>query len=110
MVNLLRQIARKPRSPKSLPDMTQPGLPCQILFPREAFYFHKRRKIKVEKAAGCISGETISAYPPGSAVIVAGEQITSDIVNYLKNVQRYGGVLKGASDGSFGTIQILDIP
>jgi arginine/lysine/ornithine decarboxylase len=109
LMEFLREIARNPRSKKRLPDMTRPGLPCQILLPRDAFYFRNRRTMRVEEAAGCISGETISAYPPGSAIIVAGEQITPEIVNYLKAVQRFGGVLKGASDSSFRTIQILDM-
>ena len=109
LVKFLRQIAHKPRSLKRLPNMTRPGLPSQILLPRDAFYFRNRRTIRVEEAAGCVSGETISAYPPGSAVIVAGELITPEIVNYLKTVHRFGGVLKGTSDNSFRTIQILNI-
>jgi len=109
LVEFLRQIACNPRSQKRLPDMTRPGLPCQILLPRDAFYFRNRRTMQVDEAAGYVSGETISAYPPGSAVIVAGEQITPEIVSYLKTVHRVGGVLKGASDGNFRTIQILEM-
>ena len=109
LVELLRQIANNPRPSNQYPNIAQPTLPRQVLLPRDAFYCQKRRVIAVEDAIGHVSAETISAYPPGSAVIVAGEEISQEVVEYLKAVRRFGGVLKGASDGDFNAIPVLDI-
>ncbi len=109
LVSFLRQFADNPRQSNQFPDIAQPDLPRQIVLPRDAFYCRKRRTVAVENAIGCVSAETISAYPPGSAVIVAGEEISQEVVEYLKTIQSFGGVLKGASDSSFAAIQILDL-
>ena len=109
LVKLLKQIANEPRPFRRLPQMTQPVLPRQVILPREAFYFPDRRLVPVQTAVGKVSAETISAYPPGSAVIVAGEEISRDVVEYLKCVRAQGGVLKGASDPEFKRIKILNV-
>ncbi|HEY4714644.1 MAG TPA: hypothetical protein VIH30_10450, partial [Aquirhabdus sp.] len=69
----------------------------------------KRRQVPITDAVGLISAETISAYPPGSAVVVAGEELTIEVLDFLKSVQKFGGTLKGATDPSFLKITILDI-
>jgi len=109
LVKLLKQIASEPRPLRRLPQMAQPELPRQVILPREAFYFPDRRVVPVQTAVGKVSAETISAYPPGSAVIVAGEEISRDVVEYLKCVRARGGALKGASDPEFKRIKILNV-
>lgn len=109
LVKLLKQIASVVRSPRRPPSLAKIELPRQILSPREAFYFKDRRSVFVQDAVGKISAETISAYPPGSAVIVAGEEITHNTVEYLRCVREHGGVLKGASDVEFKRIKILNV-
>jgi len=109
LVKLLKQITSETRPLRRLPQMTQPELPRQMVLPREAFYHLDRRSVSVRSAVGKISAETISAYPPGSAIIVAGEEISRDVVKYLKCVRAHGGVLKGASDPEFKRIKILNV-
>ncbi len=109
LIKLLQQIASAPRPFRKLPQLTQPTLPRQVVLPREAFYFPDRRMVSIRSAVGKVSAETISAYPPGSAVIVAGEEISHDVVEYLKSIRAHGGVLKGASDPQFKRIKILNV-
>lgn len=109
LVRLLKQIASEWRAFRKLPQMVQPALPRQVCLPREAFYHQDRRSVSVQSAVGKISAETISAYPPGSAIIVAGEEISHDVVEYLKCVRIHGGVLKGANDPQFKRIKILNV-
>lgn len=108
-VELLRQIASTTRPPHRLPNLVRPDSPRQILAPRDAFYYRKRRVVSTQAAIGLVSAETISAYPPGSTVIVAGEEITQEVIEYLKAVHTFGGVLKGASDTGLDNIQVLEI-
>lgn len=109
LVERLRVIAANPKPLKQLPKIQRPELPIQAYTPRDAFYFTRRRDIPVYESIGCISAETISAYPPGSAVIVAGEVITQEVVDYLSLIHQFGGHLKGAGDTSFQKIKVLDI-
>lgn len=109
MVKLLHKIAYSSHPLRQPLNLRSPDLPRQALTPRDAFYCRKRKIIPTQESVGTISGETISAYPPGSAVIVAGEVISQYVVDYLKKIKEYGGVLKGASDYSFNSIQILDV-
>lgn len=107
LVKLLRKIVENPRASNRLPTIPQPNLPRQIKLPRVAFYCRNRQTLDVNDSIGRVSAETISAYPPGSAVIVAGEEITEEVVEYLKAVRVSGGVLKGATDKEFNKIQVL---
>ena len=97
---------------RRIPDLPIPALPEKILNPREAFFYGRRhrRTVKVTESIGCIAAETITVYPPGSAIIVAGERITTEIIEYLRAVHHYGGVLKGASDHNFETITVIEDP
>lgn len=57
-------------------------LPNLVLSPRQAFFAHKRQ-IPLKDSLGHIAGETISPYPPGTPVIVMGEQITDEVLGKL---------------------------
>jgi arginine/lysine/ornithine decarboxylase len=109
LVERFRRIAANPKPAKLIPKIQKPELPIQAYIPRDAFYFTKRRDVPVYESIGCVSAETISAYPPGSAVIVAGEIITREVVEYLNLIRQFGGHLKGAGDTSFQKIKTLDI-
>lgn len=108
LVAALKRIAHRPRPERSLPAIPFPDQPRQVLTPREVFFSQQRRTLPVRDAIGKVSAETISAYPPGSAVVVAGEEITAEVVEFLRAVQGHGGVLKGASDPDFVTIQVVE--
>ena len=53
---------------------------------REAFYMEKEI-IKKENAIGRISGEVIAECPPGIAILLPGEEITSDHLPYLTDYE-----------------------
>jgi arginine/lysine/ornithine decarboxylase len=54
-----------------------------------------------------VCGETIACYPPGQAVIVAGERITTEIVAYLVRAVDAGAHLRRVRDDHFRTIDII---
>ena len=58
------------------------------------------------EAIGEVSGETVCVYPPGWAVIVQGERITEEVFEFLREAERLGANLKGATN-RFETIRIL---
>ncbi len=80
------------------------------LAPRQAFMHpaRKRRRLAVAEAHGCISAETVATYPPGAPVVVAGEILRPEDIDYLRQAKASGACLKGASDPDFATVSILD--
>jgi arginine decarboxylase len=85
-----------------------PAQPRQVRAPREVFFSPHRRRVPADAAIGKIAAETIATYPPGAAVIVAGEEVTPEVVTFLQTVRAHGGVLKGASDAELRTMLILE--
>jgi arginine/lysine/ornithine decarboxylase len=83
-----------------------PPIPAMGLAPRDA-YFATKRTVDVADAVGALSAETIAPYPPGSAVIVAGEVLDADTLAYLRSVRDAGGVLYGASDPELRRVRII---
>jgi lysine decarboxylase len=88
-----------------------PGIPPMALTPRDAFWAlrdGRRRRVATHLAAGRTSGETISVYPPGRPIIVAGEVLTEDAVAYLAAAAKAGAHLKGATDSELRTMTIVE--
>jgi arginine decarboxylase len=94
------------RSPKhQLSDLAFPSTQT-ALSPRDAF-FASKETVKLNDCIGRISAETICPYPPGIPVIILGEIISSEAVEYLKTISALGGVLTGCSDSSLETIKVI---
>lgn len=89
------------------PPLVPPRVPEMVHTPREAHTHVRRLRLPREAAIGKVSAETIGAYPPGQAVIVAGERITEEAVAYLARVVEEGGHLKRVADDHFRTLQVL---
>ena len=62
--------------------------------PREIF-FSDGEYIELKKSVGRICAEEITIYPPGIPVVNVGEQITSEIVEYIGANKNLGGRVTG---------------
>lgn len=79
-------------------DQREPALPFQILPPEkhwswvdgEANTAHTIQRVSVEEAAGWISAETITPYPPGIPVIRTGTRITQTHIETISAAHRSG--------------------
>ena len=74
--------------------------------PREAF-LGASQVIAVGDSVGRVSAESIAGYPPGIPVLLPGERITGDVLDYLRSLKAVGARLHGASDPEFQTINVL---
>jgi len=108
LVNALRRLENTMKRSHRRQSLPPPPQTQKRMTPREAFYAVKRREVPVSEAVGKVSGETIAAYPPGIAIVVEGEEITREIVEYLRLVQGAGGYLKGASHPEFDYMCIVE--
>lgn len=76
------------------------------LSPREA-YFAATETIPFNQASDRICGELICPYPPGIPILMPGEVITKEAINYLQQVLNSGGVITGCSDDTLATITVI---
>ena len=108
LVKSFKQIATSPAPPA--PPAPVSGLRSPVsglpLSPRQA-YFAEKETIPIEKAIDRISGELVCPYPPGIPVLMPGERITSEAIEYLQKAIESGANITGASDSSLKTLKIL---
>ena len=74
-----------------LPDPSRLEL-TSVALPRDAF-FGPAEAVPAREAVGRIAAEQITPYPPGIPVIVPGERINSEVVDYLLSGLKAGMVL-----------------
>lgn len=108
IVNALADIASKSNNKNTLEVIATFENPEVMVSPRNAFYTPKK-VVKLEDAEGEISGEMIMAYPPGIPIICPGEQLSRNIVKYIKVLKNENCHLQGASDPYVNYIKVLDI-
>jgi lysine decarboxylase len=110
LVDALEQLtaaapAFPPPSPVHLPDPS--GLELETVdLPRDAF-FGPVEVIPAQDAIGRIGAEQITPYPPGIPVIVPGERISAEVIDYLKTGLEAGMVLPDPADPSLDTIRVV---
>jgi arginine/lysine/ornithine decarboxylase len=76
----------------------------QACSPREA-YFAAHESVLWKEAVGRISAYSVEPYPPGIPVLLPGEVIHQEALDYLKAVAQAGGsVSGGVSEGYLGVV------
>ncbi|MGL4879977.1 MAG: aminotransferase class I/II-fold pyridoxal phosphate-dependent enzyme, partial [Waterburya sp.] len=90
------------------PTTPLPHYPTTSLLytPRDA-YFAPTQTIPIQEASDRICGELICPYPPGIPLLMPGEIITQEAIEYLQQVLAMGGTITGCKDPTLQTIQIL---
>jgi len=79
--------------------------PVVAMTPRDAF-FAPRRRVPLDEAAGLISAEQFTPYPPGVPLIAPGEQITQEIIEAIAIAGRSTRVAY-ASDPELRTVEVV---
>ncbi len=85
--------------------LTPPDLVAELT-PRETFYA-ARQSVPLAQAAGCIAAEEVTFYPPGIPAIVPGERISTEAVEYLREMMLLGLKVTGARDPSLQWIDVV---
>ncbi len=76
------------------------------LLPWEAVYYPKE-DVPIERCLGRICGEMIIPYPPGIPIIVPGEVISKDIIDYALECRSKGIKINGTKDASLKYITVI---
>jgi lysine decarboxylase len=68
-----------------------------VILPRDAF-FGATEMVPAEQAAGRVSAEQITPYPPGVPAVVPGEELNDAVISYLRSGADAGMTLPDPSD------------
>ncbi|MFJ9117063.1 hypothetical protein ACIRJO_16070 [Streptomyces sp. NPDC102394] len=95
-----------PRAPRV--EVLEPAelRPAQAVPPRDAF-FGPTEDVPVSAAAGRVTAEMITPYPPGVPAILPGERLTEPVVRHLTTGLKAGMNLPDASDPELKTIRVV---
>lgn len=76
------------------------------LSPREAFYA-KTKNVLLEQSCGHIIAEFVYVYPPGIPILMPGQIITQEIVNYIMRHIEAGLPVKGPEDPDIQEVKVV---
>ena len=83
-----------------------PSIPPMRMLPRDAF-LADTEFVDFRKSAGRICAETISPYPPGIPVLSPGEEITPELIDYLRLELKAGVRIQGPYDDQLKKIRVV---
>lgn len=84
-----------------------PDLPNVSVLPHHAFY-GQARAVEFRQAAGEISAEMITVYPPGIPLVCPGEMLTQEIIDYVNFIKEEEAELQGPEDPRLERIKVLE--
>lgn len=80
--------------------------PCAQISPRDAF-FTLTQSLPLNETIGCTSAELVCPYPPGIPLLMPGEIVSFEAINYLKQVLAAGGIVTGCSDRTVESLKVV---
>ncbi|MGN0181090.1 MAG: aminotransferase class I/II-fold pyridoxal phosphate-dependent enzyme [Candidatus Ornithomonoglobus sp.] len=92
----LRDICEMLEPREKRAEIMPPPVYTQPINQSEGWYA-ETETIAIDKAAGRISAAVITAYPPGTALIVTGAVITREQLDYIKTLKTAGAEITGLS-------------
>ncbi len=82
---------------KPTENITLPPIPKKRILPKEAIH-SDGEMVEIENSVGRILKSNITAYPPGIALLVMGEEMSEDLISYIKDLKNMGHDLEGVID------------
>jgi len=80
-----------------------PGTPLMKMTPRKVAAVTKEKLVTLKESLGKIVSEAVVSYPPGMAIIIPGETMSEDILNYLMTyLEAQKSIKMKGSDNLYG--------
>jgi arginine/lysine/ornithine decarboxylase len=64
-----------------------------------SYFFEPREQVKIESARGRISSFFVTPYPPGVPVLIPGQTITQEHIDYIEQQMKDNRTIHGCDDG-----------
>jgi arginine/lysine/ornithine decarboxylase len=78
-----------------------------VMSPRDVFLLYRSKRVPLQKAIGHISEQTLTPYPPGIPVLIPGERITQEIVDYLEDLTERAVRVSGQEAEALRTVKVV---
>jgi arginine/lysine/ornithine decarboxylase len=108
LINALQELAalHTDREGVKMVEVHNPRIPQLMLSPREAFYSHTE-VIPIEESIDRIIAEFVMVYPPGIPILLPGEVITQENIDYINERLAVGLPVQGPEDKTIKTIKVI---
>ena len=108
LLNALRDIAQQhgEAAPADRVELTPPPLPQLALNPRQAA-FAPSETIAWQAAAGRVCAEQIMPYPPGIPLLMPGEVIDAEMIEYVQYLLSRHIRIVGPADLQLNTVRVI---
>ncbi len=109
LVTALREISQRYRDRgerRHHVEVVLPSMPELRMSPRSAFYA-KTEVVPLQEAVGRTMAEMVMVYPPGIPILLPGEVITEDNVDYIEENLRAGLPVQGPDDPEIRLIKVV---
>jgi len=83
-----------------------PEIPTLSLSPRDAFYA-ETESVPLVEAAGRIIAEFIFVYPPGIPILLPGEVISEESIEYILDHLKVGLPVQGPEDKTLTNVKVI---
>ena len=104
---VLSELEQHKREPQAVVRIGDVPVTSSAMKLRDVFYGQKKA-VNLDAAIGCVCGEQVSFYPPGIPVLLPGEVITREIVEYCKAMKHLGLPVSGPADSSLNSIRVVE--
>jgi arginine decarboxylase len=111
LVDALRKIAQayRDRLGKRPVRVHLPSMPELKMNPRAAFYA-KTETVPIQESVGRVTAEMIMVYPPGIPILLPGEVVTQDNIDYIEENLRAGLPVQGPDDPEIRFLKVVREP
>ncbi len=110
LVDALRDIAQQHHGVATLRadrvELAPPPLPQLALNPRQAT-FRPARRVSIIEAAGEICAEQVIPYPPGIPLLMPGEVISAEMIEYVQYLLQQRIKIVGPEDLQLNTVRVI---
>lgn len=108
LVYALTVIDKKSRGKEKISLLNIPSLSTEmVMMPRDVFLQHRAKRVPLSKAAGHISAQTLTPYPPGIPVLIPGERISNEICEYLLDLVSNDIRISGQETDTLRTVKVV---
>lgn len=108
LIDALQQIAsryeRRPDGKRV--EVKIPSMPVLAMSPRQAFYA-KTETVRLHESIGRTIAEMIMVYPPGIPVLLPGEVVTKNNIDYIEENLRAGLPVQGTDDPEIRFVKVV---
>jgi arginine decarboxylase len=88
-------------------ELIPPPLPQLILNPRQAT-FRSSRPVPLSAARDQVCAEQVIPYPPGIPLLMPGEVVSAEMIEYVRYLQRQRIKIVGPEDLQLNTVRIIE--